>query len=167
MPYANPEKRKEYDKKYREEHREQRHTWAKGWYQRHLERERERRRQYEKTYHKRPDVIEYRRKWKKENALKLKIEALTHYGGEHPKCVCPPCGETLLELLTLDHINNDGAKQKKDALGRNISGSAVFYAWLKKNNWPKGLQVMCFSCNIGKGLYGVCPHEKPQILTLQ
>ena len=33
--------------------------------------------------------------------------------------------------------------------------------WKKiKNNFPKGFQILCHNCNIAKGHYGKCPHEK-------
>jgi hypothetical protein len=35
-----------------------------------------------------------------------------------------------------------------------------FYCWLRQNNYPKGFQVLCFNCNLGKGSYSVCPYNK-------
>ena len=32
--------------------------------------------------------------------------------------------------------------------------------WMIKNNFPKGFQVLCHNCNLAKGFYGKCPHEK-------
>ena len=79
-------------------------------------------------------------------------EVITVYGGH--KCVC--CGETGKRFLTIDHINNDGNKHRKD-LGS--PDSEVLYRWLKKHNYPPGFQVLCWNCNIGKMLNGgVCPH---------
>ena len=71
------------------------------------------------------------------------------YGGE---CAC--CGESIKEFLTIDHINGDGAKDRK------IRGVGhTFYRWLRKNNWPQGrLQLLCWNCNCSKGTRGYCPH---------
>ena len=81
-----------------------------------------------------------------------KREALDRYG---KVCVC--CGEARIEFLTLDHIRQDGAEQRRK-LGTRASGFG-FYIWLKKNNWPEGLQVLCANCNMARGANGTCPHE--------
>ena len=36
----------------------------------------------------------------------------------------------------------------------------VLGQWIKKNNFPKGFQILCHNCNVAKGIYGECPHEK-------
>jgi hypothetical protein len=36
----------------------------------------------------------------------------------------------------------------------------AFFAWLKRQGWPEGFQVLCHNCNSSKGYYGYCPHEK-------
>jgi len=77
-----------------------------------------------------------------------------HYG---KKCVC--CGETNTHFLTIDHVNNDGARHRKEI------GCSKTYSWLLKNNFPDGFQVLCYNCNFGKYLNGgICPHDP--ILTL-
>lgn len=78
---------------------------------------------------------------------RLKTLILTHYSGGTPKC--KHCGETHLEFLTIDHINNDGAQHRKQ-LGNN--SSRKLYPWLKKHNFPPGFQVLCMNCNWLKGL---------------
>jgi len=82
----------------------------------------------------------------------LTNEVIDSYGG---KCAC--CGETRKEYLTIDHVNGNGNKQKREI---GIRGTQDFYRWLKKNNYPKGFQVLCFNCNCGKGNYSVSPHNK-------
>lgn len=83
----------------------------------------------------------------------LRLEVLRHYGGEIPKCKC--CGEIIIEFLGIDHINGCGGEERK----KYGSGSR-FYFYLKKNNYPSGYQVLCYNCNLTKGFYGVCPHNK-------
>ena len=82
--------------------------------------------------------------------LQRKRIALEAYGG----LLCTCCGETHLELLTLDHANGDGAQMRKK-VGKNI------YWWLQRNNFPQdlGLRVLCFNCNCSLGFNGYCPHE--------
>lgn len=72
-----------------------------------------------------------------------------HYGG---KCAC--CGITELELLTIDHINNDGNEHRKN-IKNNI------YKWLIDNNFPKEFQVLCHNCNHSKHFgKGTCIHKR-------
>ena len=103
----------------------------------------------------------YSRAWHKENRERskakskrfnaaLKTEVLEHYGNV---CVC--CGESVSQFLTLDHINNDGAEQRK------TTGSGTnFYLWAKRSGYPDDLEVLCFNCNCGRQVNGgVCPHD--------
>ena len=79
----------------------------------------------------------------------VKLKIMSHYG---EKCSC--CGESNVNKLTIDHINNDGAEH------RRITGNGFhFYMWLKRNNFPQGFQVLCFNCNCGRHINGgICPH---------
>lgn len=80
----------------------------------------------------------------------LRLAAIKTYGG--PICKC--CGEnTAIEFLAIDHISNGRGNPPKYR-------GARFYAWLKKNGYPSGFQVLCHSCNCAKGYYGSCPHTK-------
>lgn len=71
-------------------------------------------------------------------------------------CVC--CGETEERLLTVDHVNDDGGKHRKEINARTNSWKQ--WKWAADNNYPPNLQVLCFNCNFGKALYGRCPHKK-------
>lgn len=76
-----------------------------------------------------------------------------HYGGNPPKCSC--CGKSCVEFLTIDHVNNDGAKDRKKGLKGHD-----FYRWLIKNDFPEGYQVLCYNCNCGRAKNGgICPHN--------
>ena len=78
------------------------------------------------------------------------------YGGY--VCVC--CGETEPKFLTLDHINNDGGKFRKETLGTRTAAGYHTYRWLLKNGCPPVVQVMCMNCQHGKLMNnGVCPHR--------
>jgi hypothetical protein len=59
------------------------------------------------------------------DAQRLKKEVMAAYGG-----CCSCCGETILDFLTIDHINNDGAEQRR--VLKHSSGTQ-FYNWLKRN----------------------------------
>ena len=77
------------------------------------------------------------------------------YGSQ---CVC--CGEDNLDFLTIDHVNGDGAADRRDR--KHQGGGATFYAWLKARGFPdKNLyQVLCFNCNCAKGTKNACPCRK-------
>ena len=89
----------------------------------------------------------------KEYRRKVRLEALEHYGG---KCSC--CGERNKEFLCFDHINNDGAKHRKNMPDRSIA------PWLRRHNYPEGFRVLCHNCNMARGIYGYCPHEKKEAM---
>jgi DNA repair exonuclease SbcCD ATPase subunit len=76
---------------------------------------------------------------------KLRIEALRAYGGK-----CKFCGQDNLKFLTFDHIHNDGAKQKKI---HGVTGQ--FVMWLKRNNYPKDIRVLCWNCNCSRQFWRV------------
>ena len=74
----------------------------------------------------------------KQNLQRLREDAINQYGG--PTCV--NCGETFTKVLVLDHINDDGAQDRKK---RGVGKQFLFS--LKRDGWPEGLQVMCTNCN--------------------
>ncbi len=78
---------------------------------------------------------------------------MQHYGGVIPKCAC--CWEDTYEFLCLDHINGGGHKQRQE-----IGAGYKFYLWLKRNNYPEGIQVLCHNCNMAKSAFGECPHKQ-------
>jgi hypothetical protein len=71
---------------------------------------------------------------------KLKREVISHYSGG--SMACARCGYSDIRALGLDHINGDGARQRK--LGSAGNG---FYFWLRTNRYPEGFQVLCMNCN--------------------
>ncbi len=72
---------------------------------------------------------------KKEAGRKHKKIVIDHYGGI---CIWPDCNITDLDVLTLDHVFNDGFKER-------ISGNA-FYFHIIKNEFPEGkYQVLCWN----------------------
>lgn len=104
-----------------------------------------------KRYHDDPE--KYRATVRKA-AAKLRQEVLSAYGGpEGPQCDC--CGVTDNEFLCIDHINGDGAAHRKE-----VGEGSGMYRWLRKNKYPPGFRVLCHNCNISRGIYGHCPHER-------
>lgn len=85
----------------------------------------------------------------RERSRKKRLQVLEKYG---EKCVC--CGENEVKFLEIDHINNDGAEHRRKM------GSSMIVQWLIKRGYPKGFQLLCSNCNMAKGRYGKCPHNK-------
>lgn len=90
----------------------------------------------------------------KQSRAKLRLNVLLAYGG---KCIC--CGETIVEFLQLDHVNNDGKEHRRQISNGLHSGSRV-YKWAKDNSYPPSLQILCGNCHNAKTHYGGCPHQK-------
>jgi len=81
-----------------------------------------------------------------------KNNVLMAYGGR-----CIACGINDMDVLTVDHINNDGADHRRELVGNDLHtyGSSYIYRYLVKNNYPNGFQVLCFNCNFKKHLTNI------------
>ena len=98
-------------------------------------------------------IINLKSKWKneKENIRQRaknhnqKLVCINHYSNNQNKCC--KCNNSDIDVLCLDHINNDGNIHRKEVLGKN---SGKLYHWAIKNNFPPIFQVLCFNCNILK-----------------
>lgn len=91
-------------------------------------------------------------KTKRLNAV-IKDEVFKAYGGW--KCNC--CGETERSFLTIDHMENNGSKLRREGVHGH---STQFYRWLRKGNFPEQFQVLCMNCQFGKRMNGgCCPHQ--------
>lgn len=92
----------------------------------------------------------------KRKRIRLRRLAQSKYG-EILQCFC--CHEGNPDFLELDHIAGDGAAHRRSIGGKQrIGGSRMLY-WLKKHNFPPGLQLACGTCNKAKHRHGVCPHQ--------
>jgi len=96
--------------------------------------------------------------WIRSHAREVRLAAMQHYSGaERPFCSC--CGEDIYEFLALDHIDGNGNTHRATVCGTKKGGTR-FFAWLSKNGYPPGFQVLCFNCNQAKGAFGECPHQR-------
>jgi hypothetical protein len=120
-------------RKWFEDNRNRRYEYIKGWNTRNKDK-----------------ISIYQKRYKE----KLRKKVFGHYSGE--KIVCACCGESVIEFLSLDHINGGGNKQRKEIGTR---GGHQFYQWIVNNNYPPGFQVLCFNCNHAKHICGTCPHQ--------
>lgn len=98
----------------------------------------------------RQKYLHKRRQYARNYLQNLKRRIYAHYGN---RCACPHCPESNPLFLSVDHINNDGYKQRK------LLKSGKFYQWIVRNNFPMTLQLLCYNCNNGKRMNkGTCPH---------
>lgn len=98
-----------------------------------------------------------RRMYQKTHLFKLKIHIINEYGG---KCIC--CGENNPLFLTIDHINNNGAEERKS----KKYNQDKFYNLLISNNFPNQYRLLCYNCNLCLGFYGKCYHQLCQELNV-
>ena len=86
----------------------------------------------------------------RQNVYNLKFEIVKHYTNGTMRCTNPGCevpgGTKDIRALCIDHINGGGKKHAEELKKNGIN----FYAWLKKQKYPSGFQVLCQNCNIIK-----------------
>ena len=70
----------------------------------------------------------------------IKLEVLAHYGPDKElRCSFKSCVVSDPDMLTIDHINNDGAADRRSLGGKEI------YRRLKARGYPDGHQTMCWN----------------------
>lgn len=89
----------------------------------------------------------YEENREKANTLKVsanaerKLKVLTHYSpNEVLGCCWEGCLITDIDMLTLDHINNDGAAHRKEIGSEH---STNMYRWAINNGFPRMFQTLC------------------------
>ena len=98
-----------------------------------------------KAYHKqyRQDNRMHRLVQIREMREKTKVEVLTHYGRNGTLVCCyQDCTVIDVDMLTLDHINDDGAADRK--ANKVMSGNSV-YIHVRKAGYPVGFQTLCWN----------------------
>lgn len=86
-----------------------------------------------------------------EYRMKLKSDVIRIYSSNKNECFC--CHEKDIRFLVIDHVNG----RKSEGHDKKMTGYKL-YLWLKKNNYPKGYQVLCQNCNFSKFIHGECIH---------
>ncbi len=73
------------------------------------------------------------------------------------KFVCQCCGEKCYYFFTFDHEDEMGFIHRRETGGLSSSNLAQH---LRINNFPAGIQILCYNCNFGKARCGgICPHK--------
>lgn len=86
------------------------------------------------------------KRWREANTEKVRREAIENYGG-----ACARCGIEDYRVLCFDHVNDDGAQMRRD--GVHPRSGYPLHRWLKKNGWPRFIQLLCHNCNVLKQNY--------------
>jgi hypothetical protein len=73
--------------------------------------------------------------------LNRKVKVLTYYGPGHTLgCSWEGCNVTDIDMLSLDHVNNDGANDRRN--GKGGSGDAL-YRQAEREGYPERFQTLC------------------------
>lgn len=153
MAYKDREARLRYAREYDKAHKEQRREYDKA--------RRDHRYACQKAnYGKHKERIQLRNA---ERFSRLTVSIKNFLGG---KCSC--CGISEFEFLTIDHVKNDGAQDRK-------SGKS-YYKILKlmksftpRSEVEKTYQLLCMNCNLSKHFGGgKCIHERrPRMIKIE
>ena len=176
MPYKDPEKKKAHAKEYRSRPstKERNRKYQFNWWLKNKEkilarqknfrpRQREYLRRYRATH---PEYVAKQRETHMKYYIKngtsqsrLRARMLEMYGH-----ACECCGESRKEFLALDHRNNDGAAHRKEIRSRTSdSPTSHVYRQAVMLGFPNNkFRLLCHNCNMARGFYGFCPHEKEQ-----
>lgn len=74
--------------------------------------------------------------------------AITRLGGV---CVC--CFEARPEFLSFDHVNGDGGRDRRERGHRPIVEDILA-------DKTGQIRLLCHNCNMSRGFYGYCPHDR-------
>jgi len=150
--------KKEYMAKYRKENRDKilatRRKYSKKYYAKNRDRIAILHKVWGKTYRlkNKEKIAAYMNSYwhSTHKAKRIKANAaikrcvMEHYGGGAAQCA--HCNINDIDVLTIDHIHNNGAEERK----KGPAGGISFYVLLRKNNFPPGYQVLCLNCNLKK-----------------
>lgn len=124
-------------KEWRHKNKEHFNQWQRDYYKKNSDKHNKQNKETYYRHHK-----EYRLKYRKymikkrEEQKKIVFE---HYS--KGKNCCELCGITDIEVLTMDHIDGNGTKHRKDIMkGDHIEN------WLIKNKFPVGFRLLCMNC---------------------
>ena len=132
----NKEKDREYNKKYYESHitpeyRARKKEMANNYYKVNKDKINAKNRLDNVRKEKRREEAKIKR-------LEIKNIVFNHYGR-----ICSLCGETDERTLTIDHINGNGNKHRREEIHGHYQ---TIYFWLVRYNFPEGFRVLCMNC---------------------
>ena len=170
MPYASLKARRRHNTEWRRRWRRSHPEVARRITREYLRQWRPKNRSKVRQHNKRTKL--YRKQWRRANPdrvlkyqRKMSVDVKRYLGG---KCWC--CGTRIKEFLTVDHIKNDGWKERKlmpnGRYGKNYSYYRTivlaFRSGTKRTiaRIRKRYRLACFNCNAARAYYGQCPHQR-------
>jgi hypothetical protein len=97
---------------------------------------------------KNPDWVQHRKELADQERLNLKIEVLTRYGGAGSlQCCWGECLVQDVDMLTLDHTFNNGARDRRE---NKCGCGSMLYRRLRRMGYPDGFQTLCGSHQMKK-----------------
>jgi hypothetical protein len=176
MPLTDEEKRREYNKRYRQTHREKFNAYnreryakdptaqklaTKNWTFRNRQRCNERIARWMRLNRPRlynPNTPDGMARRQRENARKRgytavnKEQVLSHYGPNGKlKCSWTGCLVSDVDMLSLDHIDDNGAEHRRQMGG--LGKAAHLYRRLIRDKFPTGFQTLCYNHQMKKELF--------------
>ena len=131
-----------YLKQYRIDHLAHLQQYHQEWAQAHPEQIARYSREWDKAHPEQAKKMH--RAATRESNVRVKIEVLTHYGpAGQLRCAWPNCDVVDVDMLSLDHINNNGAQDRRSA--KNERGGSNTYWRVRNAGFPEGFQTLC--CN--------------------
>lgn len=91
-------------------------------------------------------------KAQRERQIRYRQQVMEHYCDGEP--YCKGCGVMNIEVLTIDHIDENGAKHRKQEPAQRCFG------WWIRNGFPEGYQILCWNCNNAKHRHHKVPIYK-------
>jgi len=123
------------NKVWRENNREKARLETKLWYEKNKERALEQRKKYYEEHKK------YYRSKGRLLFFDARVKAMKYL---NPSLNCEVCGIDDLRILTIDHKNNDGYRERKTKTNYQIYKSIIKLPFEEAR---KGYQVLCHNCN--------------------
>ena len=79
--------------------------------------------------------------------LRIKTEVLSHYGKDGTlRCRWSGCECVDIDMLTLDHVGDNGAEHRASGFAGGVGG----YVVLKNSGYPEGYQTLCANHQLKK-----------------
>lgn len=80
-----------------------------------------------------------------------KLQVMSRYGRHgRAQCCWEGCTVEDLDMLTLDHVENNGAEHRRSYTKTGRGGGTQLYRLLEKQGYPPGYQTLCANHNLKK-----------------
>jgi hypothetical protein len=93
---------------------------------------------------------------RRETQVARKLAAMEHYGkDEKAVCCWDGCGINDLDMLTLDHVANNGEVHRREYSKTGRGGGTALYLMLERQDYPVGYQTLCCNHNLKKHMLAI------------